>query len=146
MQRLDPHTLFSIFENGDEEIYKEHGIEDTLNNPYVLIGMVVRGIENYQLMDLMYMRQYPKEYKNVRELTKYKYYTKLYSYLTRIDSTKFETIHRIGETFDKEAVNSSLATLLVYYELIEEYEKCAVIKRYMDLLTQKEERKVGYLI
>jgi hypothetical protein len=135
MQRLDPHTLFSIFENGDEEIYKEHGIEDTLNNPYVLIGMVVRGIENYQLMDLMYMRQYPKEYKNVRELTKYKYYTKLYSYLTRIDSSKFEDIYKVGESYESNSTEKGLNTLLKYFEGIEHYEKCAVIKRFYDLIT-----------
>ena len=25
MNKLDPHTLFSLFEQGDEEVYKEHG-------------------------------------------------------------------------------------------------------------------------
>jgi hypothetical protein len=146
MNQLDPHTLFSIFEQGDEQVYKEHGMEDTLNNPFVLMGMVLKGLENFTLMDLMYTRHYGQDYKRVKPTIKHKYYNKLFSYLQRIDSTKFETIHRIGESFDREAVNSSLATLLIYYELIEEYEKCAVIKRYMDLLVQKEEKKVGYLI
>ena len=50
MQPLDPHTLFSIFEQGDEDIYKEHGLEDTLNNPFVLTGMVLRGVENYHII------------------------------------------------------------------------------------------------
>ena len=36
MQKLNPHTLFSIFEKGDEEVYKEHGAEDLLDNPFVL--------------------------------------------------------------------------------------------------------------
>lgn len=135
MQQLDPHTLFSIFENGDEEIYEEHGLQDTLNNPYVLIGMVVRGIENYQLLDLMYMRQYPKEYKNVKDAIKYKYYNKLYSYLTRIDSTKFEDIYKVGDSYEGVNTERGLSTLLSYYENIEQYEKCIVIKRYYDLVT-----------
>ena len=36
MQPLNPHTLFSIFEKGDEEIYKEHNMEELLDNPFVL--------------------------------------------------------------------------------------------------------------
>ena len=36
MHKLDPHTLFSIFEKGDEEVYKENQMEGLLDNPYVL--------------------------------------------------------------------------------------------------------------
>lgn len=146
MNHLDPHTLFSIFEQGDEQVYKEHGIEDTLNNPFVLMGMVLKGLENFTLMDIMYTRHYGQQYKNIKPTIKHKYYNKLFSYLDRIDSKNFDTVHRIGESFEIESVESALATMLVYYELIEEYEKCAVIKRYIDLLTKKEVKEVGYLI
>ena len=145
MQPIDPHTLFSIFEQGDEQVYKEHGVEDALDNPYVLMGMVIRGIENYFMMDVMYMKQYPKEYKNVRQITKYKYFNKLFSYLRRIDSTNFKDIYKIGESFDKGEVDKGLNYLRVYYEGIEQYEKCAIIKRYIDLL-KKTPRTVGKLI
>ena len=68
MQPLDPHTLFSIFEQGDEMVYKEHGVEDALENPYVLMGMVLRGMENYHIMDTMYRKQYAKQYEKVRKI------------------------------------------------------------------------------
>lgn len=136
MQSLNPHTLFSIFEQGDEEVYKEHGIEDALKNPYVLMGMVMRGVENYFLMDIMYLRQYPEQYKNVRAAVKAKYFTNLYNYLTRIDSTKFETFYKIGESFEKDEVSLALDTLRLYFEEVEEYEKCAVIKRFNELLKE----------
>jgi len=134
MQPLDPHTLFTIFEQGDEEIYKEHGIKDALQNPFVLMGMVLRGIENYQLMDIMYMRQFPEQYKEVRSITKYKYFNKLYGYLNRIDTTKFDSVHSIGESFDVKNIERSLNVLRLYYEDLEEYEKCATIKNYLDLI------------
>lgn len=134
MQPIDPNTLFSIFEQGDEEIYKEHGIEEHLQNPFVLMGMVLRGIDNFHMMDLMYMKQYPNHYKKVRNLTKYKYFNKLYSYLQRIDSDSFEDIYKIGESFDKVQTKSGLDILRVYFERLEEYEKCAVIKKYISLL------------
>ena len=56
MQPLDKNTLFSIFEVGDEEVYKENNVESLLDNPFVLIGMVVRGVENWHLMDILYTR------------------------------------------------------------------------------------------
>ena len=141
MNRLDPHILFSIFEQGDEEIYKEHGLESNLKNPFVLIGMVIRGIENYQMMDMMYMKQYPQEYKNVRAITRYKYYNRLYSYLTRIKSDRLDSKFTIGDSFDLDSVKNALDHLRVYYEKLEEYEKCAVIKKFLDF-TYLQSRKV----
>lgn len=134
MQPIDPNTLFSIFEQGDEEIYKEHGIEEHLQNPFVLMGMVLRGIDNFHMMDMMYMRQYPSHYKKVRNITKYKYFNKLYGYLLRIDSDSFEDIYKIGESFDKVQTKNGLDFLREYFERLEQYEKCAVIKKYIDLL------------
>ena len=80
------------------------------------------------------MRQYPEQYKGVRKVTKYKYYNKLLSYLTKIDSTNFDTIYKIGESFETGQAFIGLDTLRRYYESIEQYEKCAIVKRYQDLL------------
>lgn len=145
MQPLDPHTLFSIFEQGDEAVYKEHGVEDVLNNPYVLIGMVVRGLENYQLIDRMYLRSYPQQYAAVRPAVKLKYYTNLFFYLTRIDVNKFETKYTIGEDYDSQDVLYRLDDMLYYFEELEMYEKCATIKKYMDLIQEVITNKVGIL-
>ena len=136
MQPIDPHSLFAIFEQGDEQVYKEHGMEDALKNPFVLMGMVMKGVENYYMMDIMYVRQYPDQYRHVREAVKQKYFTKLYGYLTRIDSTKFETFYRIGESFEKDDVFLALDTIRTFFEEIEHYEKCAVIKKFQDLLQE----------
>ena len=142
MQPLDPHTLFSIFEQGDEEIYQEHGITDVLNNPYVLMGMVVRGMENYHMIDMVYNKRYPDEYKAIKGTIKSKYYNKLYGYLTRMDYSKFETIYSIGNSFDINEVHTSLFELLKYFEQKEEYEKCQIVKNFFDLLSEEVMKKV----
>jgi len=134
MQKMDPHTLFSIFEQGDEEVYKENGVQDTLNNPYVLMGMVLKGLENFGIMDMMYSKRYPEQYKQVKENIKYKYFNKLFNYLSRINLDKLEDVYKIGESFDSERVFISLESLKYYYEDIEQYEKCATIKSFQDLL------------
>jgi len=134
MQPIDPHTLFSIFEQGDEQVYEENGVQGALNNPYVLMGMVLKGLENYSIMDMMYKKRYPEQYNEVRDTIKYKYYSKLYKYLSRIQLDKLEDIYKIGESYNSESVFISLEGLKMFFQDIEQYEKCAVIKNYQDLL------------
>ena len=139
MQPLEQHTLFSIFEKGDDEIYQEHNVEELLDNPFVLMGMVIRGIENYHTMDLMHLKHFGKQYRDVRFNVRNQFYNKLFGYLNRIDSTKFETKYTITKSFEKGEVFSGLNVLLIYFEKREEYEKCATIKKYQDLLIKEVE-------
>ncbi len=134
MNKIDPNTLFSIFEQGDEKIYKEHGQEEVLKNPYVLLGMVTRGVENYGLMDIMYSRQYPKEYKSVRKNVKINYFNKLFSYLERIDGVLAFKKYKISEAFNLVEVYNSLDHMRKFFENLELYEKCAIIKKYQNVV------------
>jgi len=138
MNKLDPHSLFQIFEQGDEEVYKEHGQEDVLNNPFVLMTMVSRGLENYELMCALYIRNYPKEFIRVEPTIKLKYYNKLYSYLLRIDVDSIEDIYGIGDSYERKDAQTALGTLLRYYEFKEQYEKCSVILKYIQMLILEE--------
>lgn len=143
MNKLDPNTLFSIFEQGDEQIYKEHGMEDALSNPYVLINMVVRGLENYTIMDQMYMHQYPRQYKNSRSLVKYKYFDKLFKYLSRIDINEIK--FQIGESYELGKSIHMMEDFLYYYERLEQYEKCSLIVKYVNLLKNTQKQPKGII-
>ena len=138
MQPLDKNTLFSIFEAGDEEVYKENNVSELLDNPYVLIGMVVRGVQNWHIMDVMYKRAHPKEYAKVRHRIKLKYFLKLMNYLERLDIKEFKTVYTIGDSFDIVEVKESLVPMLKYFEKIEYYEQCALVKDYLDLLDNED--------
>jgi len=133
MNKLDPHTLFSLFEQGDEEVYKEHGVEDTLKNPYVLLNMVSRGMENYAVMDMIYMKNNYKNYDKVRSNVKYKYFTKLFGYLERLDLDDIKAAKFvIGESYDLSTLVHNLDLLRKYFEEYELYERCLVIKNTID--------------
>ena len=138
MNKLDPHTLFSIFEQGDEEIYKEHGQQDVLKNPFVLMGMVLRGLENYRLMSLIYHRRYPEMFERQETSIKHKYFNKLYGYLNRIDLKQLETTYHIGESYSRDEISLALDVLIKFFVQVEEYEKCAKIVEYKDLLVLEE--------
>lgn len=100
------------------------------------MGMIVKGLENFDMMDMLYTKRYPEHYKNVRDMTKYKYYSKLYSYLERIDTKNFNEKYTVGDSFGRENCFVALENMLRYFEKIEQYEKCAVIKRYQTLLLE----------
>ena len=137
MQPLDKNTLFSIFEAGDEEVYKENNVSELLDNPYVLIGMVVRGVQNWHIMDIMYKRSHLNEYSKVRRKVMYKYFVKICGYLERLDINNFKTLYTIGDSYDIKEVKESFDQLLKYFEGIEYYEKCAIVKSYLDLLNHE---------
>ena len=134
MHKLNPNTLFSIFEKGDEEVYKEHNLEDQLKNPFVLMGMVVKGLENFNLICSMYNHNFPKQFSKNKPSIQKKYYTRLFGYLDRIDSDRFDDLYTIGESFESNKVNYALNHLLKFFEGLEEYEKCAIIKKFLDHL------------
>tara|TARA_R110000824_G_scaffold18026_1_gene72102 strand:+ start:251 stop:682 length:432 start_codon:yes stop_codon:yes gene_type:complete len=138
MNKLDPHTLFSIFEQGDEEIYKEHNVTGVLDNPYVLIGMVVTGVENFALIDGMYLLKYKEKYAKVREGIRHKYYIKLFGYLQRLEDSNIEEIYTIGEDYELTRSIDALLELQIYFQKLEYYEKCKVISRFSDLLIGKQ--------
>ncbi len=138
MNKLDPHTLFSIFEKGDEEVYRENKIEGLLGNPYVLIGMVVNGVENYFFIDEIYSNKEPKRYARVKDSIKYKYFNKVYRYLTRLSLDNINEKYGIGTDYELDRSINALNELLFYFEEMEEYEKCALIFQYTDLLYTKK--------
>ena len=138
MNKLDPHSLFSIFEKGDEEVYKEHGEEDVLDNPFVLMNMVTRGLENYEFMRIIYKRNFKEQFEGVEHLVKNKFYDKLYGYLLRVNVESIEDVYVIGETYERAEARSALDTLLDYYLEREEYERCSIIARYIEMLVLEE--------
>ena len=138
MQKLDPHTLFSIFEQDDQEIYKEHNVEELLDNPYVRVGMVMTGVENFYLIDKMYILRHPEDYPTVRNKVKLKYFNKLFKHLETVTELEFKLIYDIGTDFELDRSIYAINELLYFYQEIEQYEKCATIKKYNDLLVGKK--------
>ena len=136
MKRLDGHSLFSIFEKGDEQIYKDLGVEDQLDNTFVLFGIIINGVENYYIIDQMYSNRYGKLYYDVQDNIKVMYFSGLIKYLRRIAEFDSYTAHAILDEFGQSAITYSLEHLLYFFEQKEYYENCALIKKYLDIFDQ----------
>lgn len=138
MNKLNPDSLFSIFEQGDKEIYKEYKMEEELNNPFTLLGTVVVGMENFTLLDKLYSFKYREKYGEVRDKIQSKYYNKMYTYLLKIDIDDMANVIHEDTHLDVGRIIELLYDLLLHYQHIEQYEKCGKIKKYTDLLLSKK--------
>ena len=133
MKKLNSDDLFNIFSIGDEEIYKEYKIEDMMDNTFILFGMVVRGVENYFIIDKMYASRFQERYDSVRENIKLKYYNGLVNYLERIEALQSDTVLFLEDEFGPQAIKYALEEMLEFYKELEMYEKCAVIFKFYEL-------------
>ena len=133
MKKLNSDDLFNIFSIGDEEIYKEYKIEDMMDNTFILFGMVVRGVENYFIIDKMYANRYQGRYDSVRENIKLKYFNGLINYLERVKVLQVDTVEELKDEFGPQAIKYALEEMLEFYKELEMYEKCAIIFKFYEL-------------
>lgn len=133
MKKLNSNDIFDIFSIGDEEIYKEHKVEDLLNDSFIQFGMAIRGVENYFIIDKMYASRYGEKYDSVRGSIKIKYFNGLVNYLERIKLSQLDTPSILMDEFGPQAIKYALEEMLDLYEEKEMYEKCAIIFKFYEL-------------
>ena len=137
MKKLNSNDIFDIFSIGDEEVYKEHKVEDILNNSFIQFGMAIRGVENYFIIDKIYANRYGEKYDSVRDSIKIKYFNSLVNYLERINLSQLVTPSALMDEFGPQAIKYALEEMLDLYEEKEMYEKCAVIFKFYELFFKK---------
>lgn len=136
MKDLDGDSLFSIFDRGDEEVYTDTKQNVDLSDNALLMGMVIRGVDNYFLLDKIYFNRYGEYYLSVKEKIKLKYFIRLLEYLTRVNEISLETISYIVDEFGLKAIIYSFQSMLSLFEEKEMYEDCVVVKKYLDLFQE----------
>ncbi len=135
MKKLDTNQLFDIFQMGDEEIYREHQVEDVLDNSFILFGMVVKGVENYYIIDQLYEKRYGEQYDSVRDSIKLKYFIGLVRYLERIEEIPEDTLYIIEDEFGLQAIDYALQEMLELFIQEEYYEKCTTLVKFRELFS-----------
>ena len=144
MKELDPSRLFDLFDK--EEEIQEQSIEKkwiSKNNPFILMGMVVRGVENFYILQEIHSNKNNREditKEEKRKVIKYSYYKSLFKYIERINQDSMLDLEQCL-IHDLEIITLALNDILSLFESYEEYEKCSIIKSLQDNLEE-----VSYLI
>ena len=141
MRKIDKNTLFSIFEAVNEEVYQENEVYDSLHNTYVLLGMAVRGVENYSIMEQMYENRYKESFATVRDSIKVKYFTGLIRYLERIDLLQLDTLYELKDLLGEQSINYALTEMIDFFEEVEMYENCALLMQFYKVFFPKNSWK-----
>ena len=142
MKKIDKATLFNIFEVGDEEVYKENGVEDLLHNTYILLGMTIKGVENYFIMEQMYQNRYGETFSTVKDSIKLKYFTGLIKYLERIDLSQSDTLYELKDLFGEQSIEYALTEMVDFFEGVEMYENCALLMKFYKVFFPKNSWKL----
>lgn len=142
MKKIDKATLFSIFEVGDQEVYRENGVEDLLHNTYILLGMTIKGVENYFIMEQMYQNRYGETFSTVRDSIKLKYFTGLIKYLERIDLSQSDTLYELKDLFGEQSIEYALKEMVDFFEGVEMYENCALLMQFYKVFFPKNSWKL----
>lgn len=132
MKSLDGDSIFSIFNNIDQEEF--HHTEPT--NNFLLMGSIIRGVDNYFLLDQIYTNRYRERYFSVKDILKLKYFIQLVNKLRRVNEFKLETASFLVDEFGRSTIIYVFQYLLNYCEEQELFEDCIIIKKYFDIFNQ----------
>ena len=127
--------LFSLFSIGDSEVYEENKVGDLLDNSYVLVGMVVKGVENYYIIDQIYNAKFGELYVSSRDSIRHKYFTNLYKYLERVNLSQEDTLLLLVDEFGEQPMYYAFQEMLECFLEVEDYLKCAKIQKFIEIFS-----------
>ena len=134
MKKMNLDNVFEIFNQDDEQVYEQAGMKFLMEDDTVLLNTVVRGIETYWKFDDSYTNKFPDQYETVREKVRRKYFNKMFKYLVRINLKKLEPFFDTVGDLGYGTVENSLNEYIEHFVDLEEYEKCAKIKKVLDIV------------
>jgi len=135
---MDLNKIFKLFGSSDkEEEYKEVVTQvDLSESPMMWIGMFKRMITNYetfakQLIQFFKSSEPSLDMEEVERASSYMVYDKAYNHLAKLDLTNTTHLDSL-QLLSDETFEFVLNKALLYFESVEEYEKCLFLKQIQD--------------
>ena len=128
---IDKNRIFQLFDdNGNEiRIANAKDINDFLSGPYAKIGMFTKLIQNHKVFHLKLEKFLKKEQPNynvegTKEASEFTVFNRAWTYIKNIDIDNEDHLQaRIN--MEKKVFYTSLQSAIEYFQIEEEYEKCA---------------------
>jgi hypothetical protein len=135
---MDINKVFDLFEEKDS-INNPTTKLDLTESPVMWIGMFKKLVMNYkvfsqQLISMFSSVEPPLDIDDIKKASSYMVYTRAFDYISKLDITNpihLECLKMYSDDKLKQSINISLH----YYESLEEYEKCAVLKKIQDVMS-----------
>jgi hypothetical protein len=133
---MDINKIFEVFKPEDEI---NETTQVVFEGPIMWIGMFKKLIANYEIFTkqiIMFFRMSNQDLDmdDIERASSYMVYTRAYENLSKIDLENPIHVEALKLHSDK-PFNVALKSALEYYERIEEYEKCILLKRIQDIIS-----------
>lgn len=134
MKKISTNHVLTSFDIDYALGFKDRKDQDKLSKNQTLLKNAALGVEKYELLHTVYSRGYGQVYLDISEKVKDRYFNKMFNYLSDVDIADKESLLEILPSLDEKVTKTSLNKLISYFQDLEEYEKCAVIKKVLDIL------------
>jgi hypothetical protein len=134
---MNINKIFSLFKSPEEPEETISQI-DLSDSPIIWIGMFKRMIVNYetfakQLIQFFKSSEPSLDVEEIERASGYMVYSKAYDHLAKLDLTNNTHLDSL-QLYSDETFSFVLDKALVYFESVEEYEKCLFLKQIQDIV------------
>jgi len=137
---IDKNKIFKLFVDGEEinDAQTKEEIKNFMEGPYAKIGMFVKLIQNHHVFHLKlskFLKREQPDYnvESTKEASEYTVYSRAWSYIKQIDTNNNDDIEAII-SFDEALLYNTLKGAVEYFEVLEDYKKCAHLFKIQNLI------------
>jgi len=129
---MNINKIFNLFKSSEEPEEDINPI-DLSESPVMWVGMFKRMIVNYetfakQLIQFFKSSEPSLDTEEIERVSSYMVYNKAYEHLIKLDLNNKSHLDSL-QLYSDETFNFVLSKALLYFESIEEYEKCVFLKQ-----------------
>ena len=141
---MNKDRIFNLFDNSVDEDQTDQ--KNTLvvfnNSPYHKLGMFTKLIVNHFVFHAKLEKFLKKEeptysVESTREASEFVVFNRAFNYLNQINPLDKEVTFAVLD-FDNKILTKTLESALIYFENLEEYEKCAHIHKFQKILKESK--------
>lgn len=143
---MNKDKIFSLFDDSSEAQEKVKEQKKSLavfnNSPYHKLGMFTKLIVNHFVFHAKLEKFLKKEeptynVESTREASEFVVFNRAFNYLNQINPLDKEVTFAVLD-FDNKILTKTLESALIYFENLEEYEKCAHIFKFQKILKESK--------
>ena len=143
---MNKDKIFSLFDDSSEAQEKVKEQKKSLavfnNSPYHKLGMFTKLIVNHFIFHAKLEKFLKKEsptynVESTREASEFVVFNRAFNYLNQINPLDKEVMFAVLD-FDNKILTKTLESALIYFEELEEYEKCAHIYKFQKILKESK--------
>ena len=139
---IDKNKIFNLF-NSEGGIPPNTNIKSMiLDEPFTKLGMFTKLIVNHFVFHTKLEKFLKKEepaynVESTREASEYVVFNRAFYYLNQINPLDRDVTFTVLD-FDNKILSEALESALLYFEEVEEYEKCAHIHKFQKILKESK--------